>query len=106
MLLFSRVVFMALRQVDQDLAPGSIWFGQCNVDVIADNRWPNFIAGIIDFPSPVMMSPTVRTFRYFLQLLILIRSFRLNGPLRKSSIKNLSLFVVNSSGGEWSCMIM
>ena len=58
------------------------------------------------FPFPVMISPMVKTRRYFLHLLIFTSSHLCKFPDRNISMINLSLLVACWSGVEWSCRWM
>ena len=82
------------------LVPGSDWLGQESLEVIQEDCCPYLIERIMCFPSPVIISPTVSTFRYFRHLLMAMSSRLGNCLLRKRSIRNLSLLVTVSRGGE------
>ena len=57
-------------------------------------------------PLPLIISPMVRTLRYFLHLLRFMRSRLGSRPLRNISIRNLSLLVDFVRCGVWSCSCM
>ena len=102
----SKVFLIARRHVAQAFGPGSDWFGQCIVEVNAEDLWPYLMERKIAFPLPVIMSPTVRTLRYLRHLFRLMRSRFGNDALMNSSIKKWSVSVMRSRDGELSWRVI
>ena len=83
---------MARRQIDQACIPGSSWLGHCMVGDENEYLCPYLTALETYNPSPVNISPMVRSLRYFLHLLSVINSRFLKEPFRNSSMMKISLF--------------
>ena len=86
--------------MDHDCGSGLAWLGQCMVEVMEEDLLPLRILGEICKPLPVMMSPIVITFKYFLHLLRARSSHGLKGLERKNSMSVLFVFVAGCRLGE------